>query len=127
LYFFSERWPFGERLSSDVPADVDVQLTRDLVEERHDEDVSDFLFWWFWRYVREISYFAALRLRLRLSLSRVSNSSRLEAAADPADWLLRVSLSGFPHAVARAEDGKAEAVTCRRVLWYRSTQSTALD
>ena len=45
--------------------------------------------------VREISYFAALRLHVRLSLSRVSNSSRLEAAADPADWLLRVSLSGF--------------------------------
>ena len=84
------------------------------------------MFWWVWRDVREISYFAALRMRLRLSLSRVSNSSRLEAA-DAADWLLRVSLSGFPHAVARAEHGKAEAVTCRRVRCYRSTSFTRLN
>jgi hypothetical protein len=65
-------------------------------------------------------------MRLRLSLSRVSNSSRLEAA-DAADWLLRVSLSGFLHAVARAEHGKAEAVTCRRVRCYRSTSFTRLN
>jgi hypothetical protein len=60
---FVERWPFGERFSSDVPADVNVQLAQDLIEERHDEDVWISCFDGFGD-VREISYFAALRLRL---------------------------------------------------------------
>jgi hypothetical protein len=64
LWFFVERRPFGERLSSDVPADVNVQLTRDLIEERHDENVLISCFGGWRCTTREISYFAALRMRL---------------------------------------------------------------
>ena len=52
------------------------------------------MFLWFGD-VREISYFAALRLRL---LSQLESRLKFIKAgdADAADWLLRVRRSGFP-------------------------------